>query len=297
MPDQAQKLREIRNGAGAPAGAQTPRSHQRTIAITSGKGGVGKSSITINLAISLTRFGNRVLILDADFGLGNIDMLLGLRPEYTLQHVFSGRKTVPETLMTGPSGIRLLPSSIGGKKLEEVTLAMKRELLRQVRAMEETVDVILVDTGAGISDNIVDFLVLADEILLITTPEPTSIMDCYGVMKLLSQKRDRTLVRVLVNMAENLREARGAMNTLRTVSRQFFNVTLSDLGWIAYDRSVPRSVKQQQPFILLFPSSRASKTMNQVAARFANFEVEFITARGLGTALRRLVSFFAPDEK
>jgi len=295
MQDQAQRLKKLGEEELTVVVPNMEKHfpHQKTIAITSGKGGVGKSNIAVNLAISLTRFGHRVLIFDADFGLANIDLLLGLTPRYNLQHVFSGKKELEEIILTGPSGIRILPSSTGGKRLEDMTPEMKREILNHLKRMPEKADIIFIDTGAGISDNVIDFLVLSDEILLVTTPEPTSIMDSYGVLKLLAQKRAHTLIRLLVNMAENSYDAQHVIRTVKMISRQFFNINIEEMGWVFYDHLVSRSVRQQQPFVLLYPTSRASRSMNQVATKFANYDVDFISDRGVWGFLRRAVSFLS----
>lgn len=294
LQDQAQKLREMKESKTPPAAAEIDKetAGPRLIAITSGKGGVGKSNIAINLSIALTRFGNRVMVFDADFGLANIDLLLGLTPKYNLRHVLAGKRAVEEVLLTGPSGIRILPSSTGGKKVKDIPAKKKREIVSQIRAMDDVANLVFIDTGAGISDNIVDFLILADEILLVTTPEPTSIMDSYGVLKMLSQGRDSTTVRVLVNMAEDAYDAKHVMNTVKMISRQFFNIKIEELGWIYFDQQVSRSVRQQQPFVLLYPSSRATRSLNQVASKFCNYDVDFLTERGLSSLWRKVLNLF-----
>ncbi|MFH1538196.1 MAG: MinD/ParA family protein [bacterium] len=294
LQDQAHKLREMKEGEAAP---QTPEAENdtsgpRLIAVTSGKGGVGKSNIAINLAIALTRFGNRVMVFDADFGLANVDLLLGLTPKHNLRHVLSGKKSIEEILLTGPSGIRVLPSFTGGKKVEDISAEKKRAIISSIRALGDVANIVFIDTGAGISDNTVDFLVLADEILLVTTPEPTSIMDSYGVLKMLSQKRDSTTVRILVNMAEDAYDAQHVMKTIRMISRQFFNIELDELGFIYYDHQVSRSVRQQQPFVLLYPSSRATRSLNQIASKFCNYDVDFLTERGLQSLWKKILELF-----
>lgn len=280
---------------GGAAAVETPQeaSGPKIIAVTSGKGGVGKTNISVNLAIALTRFGNRVLLVDADFGLANIDLLLGLTPRHNLYHALSGKKTLEEIMLTGPSGIRILPSSSGGNRFEDIPREKKRQLISEIREMSDVADVVFVDTGAGISDNITDFLLLADEIILVTTPEPTSIMDSYGVLKILSRKRDTTRVRVFVNMAEDEQDARHVMNTIKMISRQFFNISVEELGWMYYDPQVSRAVRQQQPFVLLFPSAKATRAMNQTASRFCNYDVDFLTERGLRNVWRKMVGFFS----
>lgn len=294
LQDQAHRLRVMKksDGAAAQSAAEKETTGPRLIAITSGKGGVGKSNIAINLSIALTRFGNRVMLFDADFGLANIDLLLGLTPKHNLRHVLSGKKSIEEILLTGPSGIRILPSCAGGGKSEDISAEKKREVISRIRTMGDVADIVFIDTGAGISDNIVDFLTLADEVLLVTTPEPTAIMDSYGVLKMLSQKRDSTEVRVLVNMAEDAQDAQHVMKTIKMISRQFFNIKIEELGWIYFDHQVSRSVRQQQPFVLMYPSSRATKSLNQVASKFCSYDVDFLTERGLSSLWKKVLDFF-----
>lgn len=263
----------------------------KVIAITSGKGGVGKSNLAVNLAISLTRFGHRVLVMDSDFGLANLDMLLGLTPKYNLSHVLSGKKQLSDVIITGPSGIKVLPASSNGRVDPELTTEKRTELIKTLRSSTELADTVFIDTDGGITDNTVEFLLLADEIIVVTTPEPTSIMDCYGVIKVLAREKESSLVRLLVNMAEDEADAEHATATMKLVARQFFNVTVEELGWVNFDIAVPRAVRQQQPFVLLYPTSPAARAVNRIAMKMANYEVDFITDRGPAAIWRRIVSY------
>lgn len=292
MPDQATKIRGSAKRDSAFASKPVSEMPQRIIAVTSGKGGVGKSNVAVNLAIALTRFGHRVLVVDADFGMANVDLIMGLTPRYNLSHVFSGKKELADVMLTGPGGVRILPSASGGRRGDSVDRAAIRSLFDSIRETPETADLVFVDTGAEITDNAVDLLCLADEVLLLTTPEPTSIMDAYGVVKLLARERENAHIRLLVNMAEDPYDAQHVVDTMRQISKQFFNVTLEDLGWLYQDPSVSRAVRQQQPFVLLFPASRAARSLQNVAVRFANLPDAMPAEHGFRGVVNRILSHF-----
>jgi flagellar biosynthesis protein FlhG len=271
-----------------PAGAK-----QRIIAVTSGKGGVGKSNVAVNLGITLTRFGHRVMLVDADIGMANIDLLLGITPKYNITHLLSGKKELNDIMLNGPSGVKILPSSSSGKRATKIDDAQLKSLIKAIREKHELADLVFVDTAAGLSDNVLDFLVLADEVILITTPEPTSIRDPYGVVKALAQEREKPKLSLIVNMENDQYDAKHVVNTMELVTRQFFNIKLEQLGWINYDPLVSRAVRQQQPFTLLYPSSHASKAMHQIAGRFADFKVDFHNETGLRGLITRVKNFFS----
>ncbi len=291
MADQAQPLREIKDTVEeklpAPAGGGN-----KIIAVTSGKGGVGKSNIAINLGIALTRFGHRVLVVDADMGLANIDLLLGIAPKHNLSHVISGAKTLEEIIITGPSGVRVAPASSHGRMADGVDFDKRNAVIKAIRNSAEKADTALIDTGGGLADGIVEFLLLADEILLVTTPEPTSMMDSYGALRILAREREETTVKLLVNMAQDQADAQHVSETMKLITRQFFNLKIEDLGWVGYDPNVTKAVRRQQPFTLLYPSTRASRDINRIAMKMAGYEVDFVTERGLAGQLKRLASRF-----
>ncbi|MFA6448759.1 MAG: P-loop NTPase [bacterium] len=290
MSDQAQAIREIKSGLDSAPVQDAFSRNRRVIAITSGKGGVGKSNIAINLGISLTRFGHRVLIVDADVGLANLDLLLGLTPKYNLSHVISGKKTLDEVVISGPSGIRLLPASSSGRLSPDFTSEKRGELVKSLRS-NDYADTVLIDTGGGITDNIIEFLLLADEVILVTTPEPTSIMDSYGIIKILAQEKENSFVNLLVNMAEDQADAQHVSSTMKMITKQLINITMSDLGWVGSDPHVPKAVRQQQPFVLLYPASRATRAVTRIAMKMSNCEVDLVTDRGISGLYRRIVSF------
>ena len=295
MADQAQEIRELKkkqSGSLCELKKDEAEKKQTIIAFTSGKGGVGKTNLVVNLGISLAKFGHRVLILDADLGLANVDLLMGLTPRYNLSHVISGKKNLEEIIITGPSGIRLIPCGSGGRRIKSVNTEKRKAIIAEIREKQRLGDTVLIDTGGGITDNIIDFLILADEVFLVTTPEPTSIMDSYGIIKNLAMEKERVKVRLIVNMAGDGADAEHVLSTMELITKQFFNVELDYLGFVSYDQTVLRAVRQQQPFVLLNPSCRAARDIDTIAMKIADYEVSFRAERGIKRWLRHVVSLF-----
>ena len=292
MQSQVEKIDERESEVVAPQSVAPEARSQRIIAVASGKGGVGKSNLAINLGITLTRFGHRVMLMDADLGMANVDLLLGLAPKYNLGHVFSGKKEIHDVMMTGPSGVRVLPASSGGRRSEEVGFKEKEKVFEEIRTQHEIADLVFVDTGGGLAEDVLDFLILADEVLLVTTPEPTSIVDSYGIVKVLARERKSTTLHLVVNMANDQYDAGHVVNTMELVTKQFFNVTLQDLGWLGYDPMVSRAVRQQQPFVELYPGCRASHAVHKIATRFADYKVDFLVEHGLRGMINRIRNLF-----
>lgn len=295
MPDRAWKttgvspLKESEATSGIPA--RKPAS-ARVIAITSGKGGVGKTSLAVNLAISLTSFGHRVLVMDADIGLGNVDLMLGLTPKFNLTHLVERKKTLDEVIITGPAGVRLLPCGSGGKKGDILSSEKRKEIVDVLKANAEYADTVLIDTGGGLSDNMMDFLFMADEVYLVTTPEPTAIMDSYGIIRTLAQEMARPRVKLVINMAGDQGDASHVMSTMRLITRQFFNLEFDCLGCVGYDQNMTKSIRMQQPIVQLYPSSRASRDIGKLAMKIADCQVDYLAERGIAAWARRVLSYF-----
>lgn len=241
----------------------------RVIAITSGKGGVGKTNIVANLGYALTRQGKKVLILDADWGLGNLDVLLGLTPRYNLSHVVMGEKSIPEIIVNGPGKMKILPASSGIQELTQLTFDQKISVLTQLDLLVDTVDVLLIDTAAGISTNVMDFNVTAQEITVVVTPEPTSLTDAYALMKVLSVKYAEKHCRLLVNMAASLQEGQEIYRQLNLVAEKFLDISIDYLGCVLHDERVPKCVKRQQIISEAYPSTRASRCFYSLAKKIA----------------------------
>lgn len=298
--DQAEKLRQaidnlrLKQAAGqAPAPAPRIKRTARVITVTSGKGGVGKTNITINLAIALSEQGYRVVIMDADFGLANIDVLLGIIPRFTLVDVIKNRKSVQEILSEGPKNIRFISGGSGVEELIKLDRTQVSKFVENMALLDRLADIIIVDTGAGLSENVMSFIMAADEVLLVTTPEPTSITDAYALIKTVSNRDRAKKIRVIVNRAEDNNEANDILNKLMIVSEKFLGIALEPSGHILNDEAVIKAVKQQQPFLLSFPKSQAARSIKEISARLAESGKAGALPQNAGIRgfLNRLVGF------
>jgi len=243
------------------------QSQVQVIAVTSGKGGVGKTNVVANLGYALSKLNKRVLILDADVGLANIDILLGLTPKYTIQHVLSGEKPVSEIMVPGPGGMKILPASSGIQELSDLSSAEKLCLLSELNSLHDQTDVLLIDTSAGISSNVMYFNLAAQEILVVVSPEPTSITDAYAMMKVLCLKYSTSHFRLLVNSARSAAEAQEVFNNLSLVGQKFLNLSIDYWGYIEQDEYVAKAVRQQKALVELYPHSPASKCFSALARK------------------------------
>ena len=258
MADQAQNLREF------------VRQHQRgarVLAVTSGKGGVGKTNASINLAIALAAKGKTVSVLDADLGLANVEVLLGLNSLYNLQHVITGERSMVDVLTQAPGGINVVPGSSGIARLADMGPKARENVLGGLEELQQSSDFIIIDTMAGIGQNAVAFAAAADEILLVTTPEPSSIVDAYAMIKTVYQVRDDAVFRLIVNMALNEAQARAVATKMSQVAQQFLGRKISYLGYIPRDPHVAQAVMQSVPFSLRYPSCSATKSIQTLATR------------------------------
>ena len=245
----------------------------RVIAITSGKGGVGKTNIVANLGYAFSRLKKKVLIVDADWGLGNLDVLLGLAPRYNLSHVITGEKQIPDILLSGPGNMQILPASSGIQELTQLTVDQKIRLLTQLDELTDGMDILLIDTAAGISTNVMDFNVSAQEIMVVVSPEPTSLTDAYALMKVLSLKYTARRCKLLVNMAANTREAMDLYRQLNLVVEKFLNISVEYVGCVLSDDKLPRGVKRQRIISELYPSAKASRCFSTLAKKLAQSPV------------------------
>jgi flagellar biosynthesis protein FlhG len=273
--DQAEGLRRFRDVMNDPDAEdpfhllkKDPENHgpRRVISVTSGKGGVGKTNVVANLAFALTQMGKRVLVLDADLGLANIDVLLGLTPRYTIEHFFSRKKALHEILVEGPGGMTIMPASSGVLDLVNLTESQKLFLLNEVDGIAEKVDVLLIDTGAGISSNVLYFNMAAQESIVIATPEPTSITDAYALIKLLSTRYQKKDFMMLVNQVADDHEAREVYEKISKVADRFLgSLSIDYLGFIPYDQKLPSAVKHQRPVLEIYPKAASSKGFTELA--------------------------------
>lgn len=263
MQDQAFKLREMAQRHRQEKQGET-RSSLRVVAVASGKGGVGKTNVVVNLAISLAKMGQRVVIFDADLGLANADIIMGIIPKFTLWDVLQGRKSLEEILIDGPYGIKLIPGGSGIQELANLEYYQREKMLQGLRHFEEA-DFLLIDTGAGISRNVLAFMAAADEVIVVITPEPTSITDAYGLIKILSRLEQHSEVHIIINRTNGKREAEQTMAKIEAVVNKFLQIKVRQLGHICEDQVIGKAVKSQKPFVMLFPNSSASRELGHIA--------------------------------
>jgi flagellar biosynthesis protein FlhG len=256
--DQASTLRVM-------AQSVEPSRPTRVIAVTSGKGGVGKTNVVANLALALTKLHKRVLVVDADLGLANLDILLGLTPRHTIEDLFQGSKSLQDILIEGPGGMSILPASSGVQQLTELSAEQKLAFLAEIDSLEEPVDMMLIDTGAGISSNVLYFALAAQEIVVVTCPEPTAITDAYALMKVLAREHDHRKFQLLVNSAATDREAEMVFQKLNRATQQFLEISIQFLGWIPYDVHVQKAVRQQKTVVASYPNAQASRAFLRLA--------------------------------
>lgn len=239
-----------------------------TIAVTSGKGGVGKTNVVVNLAVALARLRHRVAILDADFGLGNVDVLLGLSPASHLGHVLSGERSIEEIMIAGPLGVRVIPASSGVRDLTALSPSQWARLGPALDGLHAVADFLIIDTAAGISSNVLASLELAERVLVVTSLEPSAVVDAYAMVKLLSQDAGRE-IGVLVNHARDADEAQLVFAQLDIAASRFLDRRLVSYGFVPYDQALRDSVLVQRPVVDQFPQSAASRSFRILAARFA----------------------------
>ncbi|RCX15532.1 flagellar biosynthesis protein FlhG [Anaerobacterium chartisolvens] len=295
MNDQADKLRQIidnlrsRQNTNYAAVAQAAeKKSAKVVTVTSGKGGVGKTNITINLAISLSEMGYKVIILDADLGLANIDVLFGINPRDTLVDVIHGRKSILEVLADGPKDVKFVSGGSGVEDLVKMDKEQLDNFVGNIAMLDKLADIILIDTGAGLSDSVMSFVMAADEVILVTTPEPTSITDAYALIKMVVGRDKDKVIRVVVNRAEDENEASEILGRLSMVAKRFLSIELKSLGYVLQDQMVIKAVKLQKPFTLSFPKSHASRLVREISRKL--MEERKIAAGNGQTGVKGFVS-------
>jgi len=255
--------------------------------VTSGKGGVGKTSVSVNLAVQLSRMGRDVILLDADLGTANADVVCNINPPRNLSHVVAGRCSLQDSLFDAPGGFRLIAGASGLSQMAALSEFERARLMDQMRVLEDDADLILIDTGAGVGPNVLGFLVAADQVLVVTTPEPTAITDAYAVIKTVCRHDENPDLRLLVNMVRDEREARAVYDRVAGVCRRFLGISPRYAGHVLSDPRVPHAVRRRQPFVLEHPNSPASACMHRLAHRI---DRHASTPRGHGL-LRRMAAW------
>ena len=255
--------------AGTNKSTRRRMSNARVISVTSGKGGVGKTNIVANLGYAFAQLGKKVLILDADLGLGNLDVLLGLAPKFNLSHVILGEKSVSDIIVEGPGRMLILPASSGIQELTQLTQNQKVQILSELDQLINAVDILFIDTAAGISSNVMDFNVTAHEIIVVVSPEPTSITDAYALMKVLSLRYAEKRCKIIVNLAGTHQQGREIFRQLNMVTERFLDMTLDYLGSVLFDANVTQGVKHQKLVSELYPDTQASGCFTDLARKIS----------------------------
>ncbi|MZQ75142.1 MAG: P-loop NTPase [Peptoclostridium sp.] len=296
--DQASKLRSavIKKGS---IGEVSIENHgndnserARVICVTSGKGGVGKTNLTLNLALAIKKRGFNPLIIDADLGLANIEVLVGAAPKYNFMDVIEGGMGIRDIVMDGPLGIKIISGGAGISETANLPVYKLNKLLSNLAVIEKDFDFIIIDTGAGISKSVISFAKAADEVIVITLPEPTAIADAYALIKTLRREAiDK--IGVVINKVESKFEAEATFKKLETVSKRFLGVGISYIGHISADNNIIRAVKQQEPFYLKYESSAASRNVEQICGKLTG-QGNTKSSEGF---VKRLASFFVSSRR
>jgi flagellar biosynthesis protein FlhG len=243
----------------------------RVIAITSGKGGAGKTNLSVNIGIALAQTGQRVAILDADMGLANVDILLGVYPKFNLSHVLTGEKTLTEIMLEGPAGIKVIPGASGIQKMAELSATEQATMIRAFSEIDQNLDVLIVDTAAGISAGVVNFTRACQEIIVVVCDEPTSLTDAYAFVKLLNRDYKLSNFHVVANMVKTVEQGQALFQKLTKVTDHYLDVTLRFIGTVPYDENLRKSVQKQLPVVVGFPGSKASLAIKEIAGKINNW--------------------------
>lgn len=285
--DQADKLREkvemLRDSV----------STSRVIAVTSGKGGVGKTSISVNLALQFRQQGKKVVILDADFGLANVEVMLGIRPQYNLADLIFNNKTIEEIITKGPMGIGFISGGSGVQDLVNLDKEKIKKLIAKLVKLDNLYDVVIIDTGAGIADSVIEFVLSSPEVLLIVTPEPTSITDAYSLLKAVNRKKDfnreQKSIKVITNRVDSEEEGQEIYDKISIVVSKFLNIHLDYLGYIPMDRRIADAVMEQKPISLSAPNSEPAIHIHNICAKLLDVPEEEDKKMGIAKVLLNFI--------
>jgi flagellar biosynthesis protein FlhG len=283
--DQAANLRSLVAAPRTAGGAPSPL---RVIAVTSGKGGVGKTNISANLAVLAAKAGKRVLVIDADLGLANVEIVFGLKPRYHMGDLINSSISIEDVMIDAPHGVKILPAGSGVQSLTQLSAEDKLRFIAALEPVQDKFDLVLVDSGAGIGDNVLFFVGAAQEAILVVSPEPTSLVDAYATVKVLSQKAGVRHFGVIINPVIDELPAREIFNKLTQVTSRFLSASVRHLGYIPRDENLHRAIMAQRPLVDAFPHSPASRALNVVADKLFNETVPPILDGGMKLMWTRL---------
>ncbi len=280
--DQAQGIRQMNN--------QKP---VQVVAVTSGKGGVGKSNITVNLAVSLAQQGQKVLVMDGDLGLANIDVLLGLSPGYNLSHVINGECSLEDTIIEGPAGIKIIPASSGTRSMADLSPAENAGIIRAFSELTTPVDTLMIDTAAGLSESVVSYIRAAREVIVVVCDEPASITDAYAMIKVMNRDFDVQRFHILSNQAHSIQQGRELYMKLSRVADKYLDATLDFMGSVPYDDYLKKSVQKQKCVIQQYPRSPAAMAFRKLSQKIQDWPIPQTMEGHLEFFIERLINYSA----
>jgi flagellar biosynthesis protein FlhG len=277
MEDQAEQLRELVKTKENNTDNQAysgKSSKTRIITIASGKGGVGKTNLSVNMALAYARIGKKVIVLDADLGLANVNVMLKMVPKWNLSHVIRKQKTMREILTETEYGISIVAGASGFSKIANLTDDERNVFINELNALSKA-DIIIIDTSAGVSSNVLDFIAAADDAVIITTPEPTAITDAYGIVKIIATEIENLDMglKLVVNRVHNVTDAKKVADRMISITGQFLNVKLEYLGFVYDDAAVSQAVLRQRPFMVESPRSKAAQCVQHIVGRLEKTEI------------------------
>lgn len=287
MLDQAARLRELAMGNSTISSS----SGTKIITVTSGKGGVGKSNFVVNLAITLQKLGKKVLIFDADLGMGNDDVIMGIFPKYNIFNIINNNMSISEVMVEGPCGVKLLPGGSGINKIEDLTSEERETFLSKLNSLEDF-DYILIDTGAGINRSVLAFISSSDELYVVTTPEPTSLTDAYSLVKAVSHFQIKNKAKIIVNKALDYGEAKITFMKFQGAVNKFLNMKVEYLGPILEDRRLTQSVRNQKPLVIGYPNSDSAKDILNIAKDIMG-EKNSESGKGVQNLFKKIFNIFS----
>ena len=284
MTDQAQQLRDMMKTRN-PGVVQ---GKTRIISVSSGKGGVGKTNTSINLAIAYAQLGKKVIVLDADLGLANVNVILGIIPKYNLYHIIRKQKTLKDIILDTPYGIRIVAGASGFSKIANLSYDERESFIQELSELSSA-DVVIIDTSAGVSNNVLDFIAASDDAIIVTTPEPTAITDAYGIIKIIATEIDNMnlSLKLVVNRVRSVTEGKKVAERVINIAGQFLNLKVDYLGYVYDDPVVSNSVLKQKPFIITDPGSKAAICIKHLAGRLE--KIEYKEGKGVGHFLKKLL--------
>ncbi|MGR9115079.1 MAG: MinD/ParA family protein [Gammaproteobacteria bacterium] len=268
----------------------------RVIAVTSGKGGVGKTNLSVNLGLALSELGRRVALLDADMGLANVDVLLGMYPKFNLSHVLKGEKTLNEIIVQGPAGLQVIPAASGLQHMSDLSTVEQAAIIRAFSDFNQELDVLIVDTAAGISPSVVNFARACQEVIVVVCDEPTSLTDAYAFIKLLNRDYGLSRFHILANMVQSSQQGQALFQKLTKVTDRYLDVTLNFAGTIPYDDYLRKAVQQQNPVLLAYPRSKASLAVKNVARQINSWPLKAQAGGYLEFFVERMIQYGAHED-